>query len=129
MNDPRKTVEAVYERWNRNDGDLALDLFHPEVEIHQMARVFDSAGDFKGQAGLVKVSEELGDAFESIIWSPERWTEAGDSLVVWLGATGKGASSGIETANKLAHMWRVEDGLVTVFHVYETEEEALEAAS
>ena len=123
----RQVIEQVYERWNRNDGDLGIDLFHPDVEVHQMARLFDSARDFRGHEGLLQSSEELRDAYETIIWTPERWTEAGDYLVVWLKGIGKGAHSGIETTVPMAHLWRVEDGLVTVLHVYETEEEALEA--
>jgi ketosteroid isomerase-like protein len=127
MASDRQVIEQVYERWNRNDGDLALDFFHPEVEVHQMGRMFDTAGDFRGHEGLLKSAEELRDAYETIIWKPERWREAGDYFVVWLDGVGRGAHSGIELTVPMAHLWRVEDGLVTVFHVYETEEQALEA--
>jgi hypothetical protein len=47
-----EVVRRIYERWNTNSGDLALDLFDPEVEVRQMARVFDTAGTFHGHEGL-----------------------------------------------------------------------------
>lgn len=52
MSDRKQIVWTVYARWNRSEGDLALDLFDPEVEIHQMGKLFDSEGTFHGHQGL-----------------------------------------------------------------------------
>ncbi len=123
-----EVVRSVYERWNRNDGDLAIDLFAPGVEIRQMARLVDTAGTFHGHEGLLRSAEELDDAFESIEWVAERWTDEGDWLVVWLRAVAVGGHSGVETDLHLAHAWRVRGGRVTDLRVYESEEKALEAA-
>ena len=121
-------VRRIYERWNRNDGDLALELFHPEVEVHQMARIFDSEGVFHGHAGLVRSATELRNAFQRIEWVTEEWTMEDDVLVVPVLAKAVGATSGLPAEVSIAHLWRVDDGLVTEFSVYETREDALEAA-
>jgi hypothetical protein len=31
--DRAEVIRSIYERWNRNDGDLARELFDPSVEI------------------------------------------------------------------------------------------------
>jgi ketosteroid isomerase-like protein len=121
-------VRSIYERWNRNDGDLAPDLFDPAVEIRQIATMPDTAGTFHGHEGMLLAAEELRGAFESIEWVAERWTERGEWLVVLVRAVGIGGHSGAETEGHLAHAWRVRDGRVTDLRVYESEEQALEAA-
>jgi ketosteroid isomerase-like protein len=126
--DREKLIRSIYERWNRNDGDLALDLFDPEVEIHQMASMIDSAGTFHGHDGLMRSAEEL-SAFKDITWTPERWTDRGDWLVVALRIAGVGDLSGIELDTEIAHAWRIQGSLVTEFCVYETEKRALEAVA
>ena len=119
-------VHRIYERWNRNDGDLAVDVMAPEVEVRQMARVFDTAGTFKGHEGLLLAAKELGDAWETIEWVAEREKKVGDWLVVSLRAVVAGRYSGVESQIGLVHAWRVRDGLVTDLRVYEKDEQALE---
>lgn len=58
MSDREQIVRTVYARWNRSEGDLALDLFDPEVEIHQMGKLFDSEGTFHGHQGARALGDE-----------------------------------------------------------------------
>lgn len=125
MSPSGEIVRSIYERWNRNDGDLALDLFDPEVEIHQMARIFDSEGTFNGHAGLVRSAMELRGAFERVEWIPHESIEEGNALVVSLRIKAVGVTSGITAEATVTHLWRVDQGLVTEFSVYETTNAAL----
>jgi ketosteroid isomerase-like protein len=129
MRPDREIVASIYDRWNRHEGDPTLDLFHPEVEIHQMAKIFDSEGTFHGHEGLIRSGKELAEVWKEITWEPEEWIEAGDRLVVPLIATGLASLSGIEAETRFTHVWRIEDGLVTELSVYETKEAALEACA
>jgi ketosteroid isomerase-like protein len=135
-------VRSIYERWNRHaaanaeviaSGNVeyegfALDLFDPAVEVRQIDAIPDTAGTFHGHEGLLRNAKELLDAFESLEWAPERWTEEGEWLVVWVRVIGVGRSSGVETEAHVAHAWRVRGGRVTDFRVHPSEEEALKAA-
>jgi ketosteroid isomerase-like protein len=127
VSSPREVVTSIYERWNRHKGDPALDLFHPKVEIHQMAKIFDSEGTFHGHEGVIRAGRELAEVWKEITWKPEEWIEASDRLVVPLTATGVASLSGIEADTKFTHVWRIEDGLVKELSVYETKKAALEA--
>jgi ketosteroid isomerase-like protein len=123
-----EVIRTIYDRWNRNDGDLASDLFHPEVEIRQMASLLDTAGTFQGHEGLLRSARELRHAFRSIEWVADRWTEGDEWSVVWVRAVAVGRHSGVETETYFAHAWRVRDGRVTDLCVYEDEAQALAAA-
>ena len=137
-----EVVRSIYERWNRYaaanaeaiaSGNVeyegfALDLFDPAVEVRQVGAILDTAGTFHGHEGLLRSAEELLDAFESIEWAPERWTEVGEWIVVWARVFGVGRSSGVATEAHVAHAWRVRGGRVTDFRVHPSEEDALEAA-
>lgn len=119
-------VRHIYERWNRNEGDLAFDVMDPGVEIHQMARVFDTTGTFRGHEGMLRAAKELQDAWETIEWVAEQDKRSGDWLVITLRAIAVGRYSRVESEINLAHAWRIRDGLVTDLRVYESEEQALE---
>jgi ketosteroid isomerase-like protein len=121
-------VERIYERWNRHEGDIALNLFHPEVEIHQMGRLFDSEGTFHGHEGLIRSGMELAEVWEQITWRPDEWVELDEALVVALTASGVGVRSRIEASTKIAHLWRVDGGLVKEFSVYDDKASAMQAA-
>jgi ketosteroid isomerase-like protein len=135
-------VRSIYERWNRNPAGIteaiasgnveyegfAVDLFDPAVEVRQVGTILDTAGTFHGHEGLLRSAKELLDAFESIEWAPERWTEEGEWLVVWVRVMGVGRSSGVETEAHAAQAWRVRGGRVTDLRVYQSEDEALKAA-
>jgi ketosteroid isomerase-like protein len=130
MNAPltdRDVLERIYDRWNRNEGDLAFDLMDPEIEVRQTPVVFDTGGTFHGHAGLLESARELVTAFERIDWIPQRWVEAGTWVLVDVKITSLGAHSGLTTEIVVTHAWRLQDGLVTDFHVYMTETQAREA--
>ena len=123
----RAVLESLYERWNRNDGDLAFDLLDPAIEVRQSPQVLDTGGIFHGHGGLLESARELGAAFERIDWRPQRWTESGRWVLVELDIVARGAGSGITTNLRIAHAWRLRGGLVTDFHVYESDAQAREA--
>jgi ketosteroid isomerase-like protein len=138
-----QVIRSIYERWNRNPAgiaeaiaagnanydDFALDLFDPAVEIRQTGAMLDTAGTFHGHEGMLLAAGELHDAFESIEWVPEEWTEAGEWLIVTVRMVAVGEHSGIKIDTPVAHAWRVRGGRVTDFRVYASEKEALEATA
>jgi ketosteroid isomerase-like protein len=122
----REIIETVYERWNRNDGDLALDLFDEQVEIQQVGSLIGTAGIFRGHEGLVQSATELMEPFDRWEWDPREWGEEGDYLLVTLEVRAIGGISGVPTKNQVVHAWKIRDGLVTEFRVYENLGRALE---
>jgi ketosteroid isomerase-like protein len=123
----REILESIYERWNRHDGDLALDLFADDAEIRQSAELLDTARVFIGPAGLEESARELVEAFRQIDWHHGAWVDEGDWSICGIRFIGIGHASGIETEATAAHAWRLQDGLVTHFYVYPSVSAAVRA--
>ena len=62
----REIVESIYERWNRDDGDLALDLFAEDAEIHQNPTLLDTPDT----SAAIRAIQAAGDG------EPQPWTRA-----------------------------------------------------
>lgn len=141
MSPDGELIRRVYERWNRDpaafaaavaSGDLereelALDLFDPDVEMHQTSVMLDTAGTFHGHEGMRRAAQELLDAFGTIEWVPERWSEHRGWVIVTLRLVAVGGHSGIETDTEVAHAWRVRGGRVTDIRAYASAKQALDA--
>jgi ketosteroid isomerase-like protein len=113
----REIVEEIYERWNRNDGDLALDLFAEDAEFHQTPTILDSAREFRGPAGVLESARELA-AWRRIDWNVESWLQEGRWLITRVRVVAVGRASGIVQEVTVAQAWRVDGGQVTRFFVY-----------
>ena len=123
----REILDSIYKRWNRNDGDLALDLFAEDAEIRQSRALLDTAVTFQGPQGLVQSAHELAEAFSRIDWHAEAWVEEGDWLIARFKFVGAGRASGIAQEVIAAHAWKLRDGKVTHFHVYPSVSAAIRA--
>lgn len=143
MSQEQDVIRSVYERWNRHPaaftasvaaGDLenealALDLFDPDVEMRQTGAMLDTAGTFHGHEGMLRAAEEFLDAFGTIEWVTEQWSQDRGWWIVTVRLIAVGGHSGIKTDTKVAHAWRVRGGLVTDFRAYASSRAALEAIS
>jgi ketosteroid isomerase-like protein len=139
MSEDEVVVRSVYERWNRDpaafaaavaSGDLereelGLDLFDYEVEMQQTSLMLDTAGTFHGHEGMRRAAQEFMDAFGTIEWVTEQWSEDRGWVIVTLRLVARGGLSGIETDTRVAHAWRVRDGRVTDFRAYPSAKQAL----
>jgi ketosteroid isomerase-like protein len=137
-----EVVRSIYERWNRDPAALAaalargetdyddfgLELIDPAVEVRQAGALLDSAGSFHGHAGMILAAKELHEAFETISWVPEEWSQEGEWVIVTVRMIAVGEHSGLETETRVFHSWRAQDGKATHFHVHMSAAQAIEAA-
>jgi ketosteroid isomerase-like protein len=114
----QEIVRAIYERWNRNDGSLALEFFDPDVDVHQNPDILDTARTFRGHEGLAASGRELVHAFRRIDWNLKGWSRVGAWLLAEVHVHGVGRSSGLGVAVDVIHAWRLRAGKVTHFYVY-----------
>ena len=87
-----------------------------------------AAGTRYGHEGFLRSTQEALDAFDDFHVEPEDFIDAGDTVVVPVRISGRGRASGIETNIRLAHLWALRNGKVIRSEIYETTEEALQAA-
>ncbi len=119
-------VRRIYEAWN--SGDPGLELLDPSFELHQGARIFDSAGVFRGHDGLLQAAEELFSGLRDLSWHPDDFIGApSNKVVVPLRFQATGRSTGVPVESPLVHVWTLRDELAIRCETYEDSAEALEA--
>jgi ketosteroid isomerase-like protein len=115
-------VEALFRAWDRRDPEAALALVDPEVEI-DMTGAAASQLDFgpdRGHEGLARVVSAFVGAWEDLRWTPETFIDAGDHVVVWLGASARGRVSGVPVETRFACVYTLRGGRVVAWRGYDT---------
>jgi ketosteroid isomerase-like protein len=108
----------MYERWNAEEPELALDLFDEDVDIHQNRAILDTARTFRGHEGLQAAAREITQAFSRTDWHVEAWIDEGDWLIARVKVVGTGRVSGAAQPIIVAHAWKLRGGKITHFYVY-----------
>jgi len=96
-------LRDVYERFNAEDFDAAIQMAHPDI-------VFARPGgqsELKGADALRAWMEP--DAFESQVILPEEFEAAGNRILVRQQATARGSVSGIEVEIESWTLWTFDD--------------------
>jgi len=105
-------VEALnrgYAALNRGDLSVVLALLDPEIEWHEPATSLE-AGTHRGRDSFERFLRGWLESFDGFRVEPERVVERANELVAVVRQTGRGRSSGLEVATRLAHVWTVADG-------------------
>jgi ketosteroid isomerase-like protein len=122
-------VRRVYDAATRRDSTAVLALYDPDVELDNTRLQVVSGGVYHGHAGLRAFFQQWNEAWESIDYDVEELIDAGDDHVVSVVSRhGRGRSSGIEVAVRVALLWTIRDGKVIRVVWFPTRDEALEAA-
>lgn len=110
--------------WSRGDTEVALTMFHPEVEW-RLAGIFpDFTGTVRGHAGVLEFWRSFTEPWERIAIEPEEFIEVGDRIVVALQFHAEGRS-GVHVDMPQAHVCGFRDGLVCEYRSFRSLDEAL----
>ncbi len=92
------------------------------------ATSFPQAGVYEGHSGVERFFIDWLGTWESPVVEALDYIDAGDSVVVAFRWSGRGRTSGIDTAMTMFAVYDVKDAQVVRFRQYETRKQALEAA-
>lgn len=113
------------------DWSWFLDEFaHEDLELRPAETYLDAAPSYKGREGWSRFWRDFSSAWEEWHWDPDAFEffDAGDKVVVFARAIGKGKGSGVEVTQDEAHLWTVRDGKAQLGVSYMDREEALRDA-
>jgi ketosteroid isomerase-like protein len=121
-------VRQGYEAWNRGDLEWLLDHSTADVEF-RTAQVFpDIDAVYRGHERLRAFWNTIREPWETYLIEVERLEPIGDDRVfalIWFHGIGR---QGVEVTLKFAHLFTLEDGMVSQTVNFADWREALEAA-
>ena len=118
-------VRAAIDVFNRRDLETWAALSHPDVEVDWSASRGLEAGVYRGREETASFLRTF-ETFESVIVEPERFIDAGESVVVPNTSRFQGRD-GIETVARSALVYDLRKGRVARICLYQDTAEALEA--
>jgi hypothetical protein len=121
-------VRAGFVAFNSEDIERILDFAHPDFETAVSAELSAEPDTYRGHDGIRRYFESFRDAMEEIRFHPERFWDAGESVVVSLRLTAKGRQTAIAVEQRLAQVWTLRDGKAVGVRTYATLAEAMESA-
>ncbi|HXD57187.1 MAG TPA: nuclear transport factor 2 family protein [Thermoleophilaceae bacterium] len=114
----RQTLEAFLER-----GATSWDYMHEDIRVHD--HDIPEHGDYTGHAGFRAWLREWGEAWSDWSLEPERYLDAGDSVVVIARLRATGRSSGVPVDRQDALVYRFRGEKVAQIDYYNNAAEAL----
>jgi len=119
-------LRAGYEALDKGDMETLQQFIHPQAEMHDRPEIPD-ATTYVGWDGIVLSLRASRETFDDFHFIPQRFHENGDRIVVILTMTGTGRASGVPVEERIAHVWRIEDGRAVELHAYSDPADALDA--
>jgi ketosteroid isomerase-like protein len=108
--------------------DLAMQVFHPQVEFHEDPR-FPEASVYRGRDALRSYFKRFSGEFDPFVWAVEELLDAGDERVLALiHVYGRGKGSGADFDTRAAWLFTMKDDLAVRIDAFLDRAEALEAA-
>ena len=116
-----------YEAFNRGDLDEAITMFDPEILWHTWIVPGPGGATYKGHDGVKELWSDARNVFGDFQNVPERIIAAGDKVVAFVCARGRGKESGVEVEGRIAHVYSFRGSKVVEVESYEQRDEALKA--
>jgi ketosteroid isomerase-like protein len=122
-------VREIYDEWAEGRFSAHLHLFDPDVEYTRSSADEGNVlvGEWHGFEAMTKASIEWVETFDFLRIEAERFTDAGDSVLVFTRHTGQAKGSGLPTEGEFADVWTLRDGRVVRLDQYRERTTALEA--
>ena len=111
--DPSKSnlamVRQFYEATDRGSETALTQLLHPDFIAHEAASL-PYAGRFAGMAGLLKLLEQLGDAWSEMDATEFDYVASGESVVASFRLRATSRSTGRTIDQRICEYWKFRDG-------------------
>ena len=116
------------EAFNSRDIERILGFLHPDFEADVPPALSAEPDTYRGHDGARRYFESFWETMDDIRFRPERFWDAGESVVVAMRLTAKGRHTAIAVEQRFAQVWTFRDGKATRARTYASEAEALNAA-
>ena len=128
---PAENIESLrqlLEAFNGRDIERILDFLHPDFETAVPPALSAEPDTYRGHEGARRYFESVWETMDDIRFRPERFWDAGESVVVAMRLTAKGRRSAIAVEQRFTQVWTFRDGKASRARTYASDAEALKAA-
>jgi ketosteroid isomerase-like protein len=121
-------VRELARALNEADFDRAAKILDPEVVHHGTLGGIDQDRVVRGRDAVLEYWDEVGEAWASLRFEPERLIARGDVVVVFWRETARTRHSDFKIETQTAAIFRIRDGRIFELRGYLDRDEALRAA-
>lgn len=121
-------IRVVYERWNRNDLMVFLEVLRPDAEFVNPPDAIDS-GTRTGYQGFTAVNQAMSETFRSSLHEVLELQTFGPHVLASVLFKAEGTGSGVNVEQPEFHVWTFKDGRVSRFAWFRSKEDALKATA
>jgi ketosteroid isomerase-like protein len=122
-----QALKAVYARWETGDF-WTPEIFADDAEVMWAQEIPEAGEAERGLAAVTAGMKNWLSAWDECRWKADEFIPAGDQVVVFFTARGRGKGSTVEVEARWAHLWTFRDGKATRVEGFTDRAEALEAA-
>lgn len=127
--DQIELVRRFHEGWISQDLGMVLECIDPEMEFDWSESRAPFRGVYRGRDGMRRYWDEVQEAWERFAPELDDVLDCGGGrLVTPSTVRGRARASGIELEAHGAMLWTLRDGKIVSGKLFQTVEEALEAA-
>lgn len=119
-----ETLRDAYDAFARQDVPTVMAAFHEDIEWETPDSI-PFGGSYHGHEGVGSFFGQLGEYWEELRVEPEEFIDAGETIVVLIRLSGKGAGGSIDSRS--LHLWRMRDGKAAGFREYPDTARVLQA--
>jgi ketosteroid isomerase-like protein len=119
-------VRQSLDAYSRRDVETLRALADPDIELDWSASRGWIAGVYRGFDEVLRFYSDYFDAFEEIVIKPDRFIEAGDSVVIPNISHQRGRD-GVEVSARSTLVFTIRSGRTIRICLYQETEEALQA--
>jgi uncharacterized protein len=123
-----KIVKEFCQLFEEGDRDKWREYFHPDVVWDTSASNWPSAAVLHGHAGVEQFFRDWLGTWSDFEVAFSEYLDAGDSVVVVFRQGGMGRQSGIHMERDFFAVYDLRESKVVRYRMYDSREEALEAA-
>jgi ketosteroid isomerase-like protein len=117
-------LRDAYDAFARQDVEGVMAAFHQDIEWDTPDSI-PFGGSYHGHDGVGSFFTQLPEYFEELRVEPQEFIDAGETIVVLIRLSGKGAGGSIDS--KSLHLWRMRDGKAATFREYPDTARVLQA--
>jgi ketosteroid isomerase-like protein len=120
-------IKAAYAEVGKGDFGGIDELVHPDVVVRDRPESPDPR-TYRGLDGMREALASSDESFDDFRLEPEDFVGEGDYVIVVLMMRGTGRGSGITVEERIAHQWRLRDGVAVEMQVYSDPDDAVRDA-